>query len=49
MDEFKAQLKLIAQNDGEVKYGYFGGKAAFDRAMALANGQAAPTNAVPVP
>ena len=49
MDPFKTQLKLIAQNDGEVKYGYFGGKAAFDRAMALASGQAAPTNAVPVP
>jgi hypothetical protein len=49
MDEFKTQIKLIGQNDGEVKYGYFGGKAAFDRAMALANGQEAPTNAAPAP
>jgi len=45
MDDFKTQIKLISQNDGKVKYGYFGGKAAFDRAMAHANGQEAPTNA----
>lgn len=47
MDDFKAQIQLIRQNDGEVKYGYFGGKAAFDQAMARASGHPAPTNAAP--
>jgi hypothetical protein len=35
------------QNEGTVKDSYFGGKAAFDRAMAVANGQAIRTNAPP--
>jgi hypothetical protein len=47
MEEFKAQVNLIRQSDGELKYSYFGGKAAFDKAMALANGTKGPTNAVP--
>lgn len=47
MDDFKAQINLIRQHDGELKYSYFGGQAAFDKAMALANGTKAPTNAVP--
>jgi hypothetical protein len=49
MADFKTQIKLIDQSEGGLQYSYFGGKAAFDRAMAFANGQESPTNAPPAP
>lgn len=47
MDAFKKQIALIRQNVGEVNYSYFGGKAAFEKAMAVAEGKKVPTNAAP--
>ena len=41
---FVEQIKLIRKEDGEVKYAYFGGKEAFDRAMAVATWAVVPTN-----
>jgi len=45
MEDFKEQIKLIRQNDHDVRYGYFGGKEAFDNLMATAEGKPVQTNA----
>lgn len=42
---FVQQINLIRQNDGTINYGYFGGKASFDRAWAEATGATGSTNA----
>ncbi|HEX3624036.1 MAG TPA: hypothetical protein VH280_01285 [Verrucomicrobiae bacterium] len=42
---FVQQIKLIRQNDDQIDYGYFGGKAAFDKAWADATGEEGSTNA----
>ncbi|HEY1790798.1 MAG TPA: hypothetical protein VGJ73_21800 [Verrucomicrobiae bacterium] len=41
---FVQQIKLIRQNDGQINYGYFGGKASFDQAWAEVTGGAVSTN-----
>ncbi len=42
---FVQQINLIRQNDGQINYGYFGGKASFDVAWAAATGGTVSTNA----
>ena len=34
--DFNEQIKIIRQNDGDVKYGYFGGKNTFDKMVGIA-------------
>jgi hypothetical protein len=41
---FVQQINLIRQNDGQINYGYFGGKASFDTAWAEATGGTVATN-----